>query len=196
MSSSERVTAVCANLFAAKGYEATSTRELADALGITKGTLYHHFPTKEDLLMRICDESLARITQAAEEVVASEPEPLGRLQALIRRHVKTMLADQALHTTMLTEMRSLSATNHARVLEQRDAYARIIQETIAACQAGGDLQANADTHLLALLLLNMLNWTIFWYRADGPHSPGEIAEATARTVLTGWRTPGPAGGSP
>ena len=51
MTPSERATTVAANLFARKGYDGTSTRELAEALGVTKGTFYHHFPSKEDLLM-------------------------------------------------------------------------------------------------------------------------------------------------
>lgn len=195
MTSSERATSVAASLFASRGYDATSTRELAEALGITKGTLYHHFPTKEDLLVRICDESLARITQAALEVIASEPDPLARLRSLIRRHVETMLADQPLHTTMLTELRSLSAGSHDRVVALRDAYGGLVQETIAACQADGALASDVDTHLLALLLLNMLNWTIFWYRADGPYSPAEIADASARTFLAGWRNRGGGAGS-
>ena len=195
MTSSERATLVGASLFASKGYDATSTRELAEALGITKGTLYHHFPTKEDLLVQICDESLTRITEAAQEVVASEPEPVARLRSLIRSHVETMLADQALHKTMLTELRALSPAHHDRVVALRDAYGSIIQESIAACQAAGALKPEVDTHLLALLLLNMLNWTIFWYRTDGAYSPTDIAEASAWTFLRGWHNPQIEGGS-
>jgi len=97
MTPAERATAVAAGLFATKGYSATSTRELSDALGITKGTFYHHFPSKEELLMQICDESLTRISAAAQQALEGTTVPLERLESLIRQHVLTMLADQSLH---------------------------------------------------------------------------------------------------
>ncbi|HEY1775328.1 MAG TPA: TetR/AcrR family transcriptional regulator [Solirubrobacteraceae bacterium] len=183
----QRATVVAANLFAAHGYTETSTRELAKALGVTKGTFYHHFLSKEALLVQICDESLTRITSAALEADNEAGNPLSRLEALIRGHVNTMLADQALHKTMLTELRSLTADNYDRVLGLRDTYSAILRDAIKTCQADGVLSAGVDPHLLTLLLLNLLNWTIFWYQPSGEHTPSEIADATVTTFLDGWQ---------
>jgi AcrR family transcriptional regulator len=175
-----------ADLFALKGYSATSTRELSDALGMTKGTFYHHFPSKEELLVQICRESLTRATDSALSVLAEARSSSERLESLVRQHVLTMLADQALHTTMLIELRSLSPANYEAVVALRDAYNQIIYDAISQCQADGTLAADIDAHLVTLLLLNLLNWTIFWYRPTGEHTPSEIADSTIRMFLEGF----------
>jgi TetR/AcrR family transcriptional regulator, cholesterol catabolism regulator len=185
MTQSERATTIAAGLFATKGYAATTTREIAEALGVTKGTFYHHFPSKEDVLLEICEQSLSRITEAAVVIVEGTDEPRVRLESLIRSHIHTMLADQGMHTTMLLELRSLGVANRDRVVASRDAYEALIRDAISECQAAGALDADADTRLLALLLLNLLNWTIFWYRPGGAHTVDEIADASARMFLQG-----------
>lgn len=179
---------MAARLFATKGYAATTTRELAAALEMAKGTFHHHYPSKEDLLVEICSESLRRMRSAAEEAAAAATDPLSKLTGIIEQHVHTMLADQPVHTTMLTELRSLSEPRYAEVVASRDAYSSIVASAIGECQRAGVLDANADTHLLTLLLLNMLNHTIFWYRPDGSHAPDEIAAASAATFIEGWRS--------
>jgi AcrR family transcriptional regulator len=185
MTQSERATTIAASLFATKGYAATTTREIADALGVTKGTFYHHFPSKEDVLLEICEQSLSRITEAAIAIVDRTNEPRDRLESLIRSHVLTMLADQAMHTTMLLELRSLGVANRDRVVASRDAYETLVRDAIGDCQAAGLLDANIDARLFALLLLNLLNWTIFWYRPGGAHTVDEIADASARMFIEG-----------
>jgi AcrR family transcriptional regulator len=185
MTQSGRATTIAAGLFATKGYAATSTREIAEALGVTKGTFYHHFPSKEDVLLEICEQSLSRITEAAAGIVDATNEPRERLESLIRSHIRTMLADQAMHTTMLLELRSLGVPNRDRVVASRDAYETLVRDAISDCQTAGVLDANIDARLLALLLLNLLNWTIFWYRPGGAHTVDEIADASARMFLQG-----------
>jgi TetR/AcrR family transcriptional regulator, cholesterol catabolism regulator len=174
-------------LFAQKGYSATTTRELSSAMEITNGTFYYYFPTKEDLLVRICEESLEHVTHAAVEALegVEAGSPRGRLEALIRSHMVTMLGDQPLHTTMLTEWRALSPDNRGNVTTRRDDYAKLVRQAIEDCQADGALASSFDSHILTLLLLNMLNWTIFWFDPEGELSPGELAEAVIATFMNG-----------
>jgi len=181
----ERASVVGARLFAAKGYAATTTRELSSALGVTNGTFYHYFATKEELLLRICNESLSRITEAVSAAVAAAPTARERVEALIRSHVETMLADQSLHKTMLTELRSLTGDHLAAVTARRDAYDRLVREVVEDAQAGGAVRSDLDPRTLSLLLLNLLNWTIFWFDPAGALSPAELAETIATLFLDG-----------
>jgi AcrR family transcriptional regulator len=184
-SSGDRAAAVAARLFAAKGYSATTTRELSAALGVTNGTLYHHFESKEALLLLLCNESLSRITSEVAAAVGETHEPRGRLATLIRAHVVTMLRDQDLHKTMLTELRSLSGDNLEAVKGRRDDYSRFVREVIEEEQTAGAVRGDIPAKTLALLLLNMLNWTIFWFRPDGDLRPAELADAIVSTFLDG-----------
>jgi TetR/AcrR family transcriptional regulator, cholesterol catabolism regulator len=185
---SHRASVVGAQLFAEKGYSATTTREISRALGVTNGTFYHHFETKEDLLVQICDESMGRIAEATEIAVngvAAGAPPLARLSALIRSHTVTMLGDQPLHMTGLTELRALSPSNRERITERRDEYAAFVREQIESCQAAGALRRDLSAGILTLLLLNMLNWTVFWFDIEGERTPDELADAIVALFLEG-----------
>jgi AcrR family transcriptional regulator len=176
---------VGSELFGRKGYAATSTRELSAALGTTNGNFYHHFDTKEELLLQICVEALARITDASSRAIAGLADPVERLQTLIRAHVDAMLADRDLHRTMLVELRSLTGENLEKVKARRDLYESIVSDVIEDGQTAGVLVATADARTLTLVLLNMLNWTIFWWRDNGTLSPSAFADLVIETFLRG-----------
>lgn len=183
----ERAVRVGADLFAEKSYAATTTRELAKALGITNGTFYHYFPNKEDLLLAICLESLERIIASGEESIAGVNGAEERVRALIAGHVAAMLRDQNLHRTMLIELRSLSRANVNRVLALRAEYSDSVRAVLEAAQQGGFLRADIDGQMLTLMLLNLLNWTIFWFKRDGSNSPTDVSAVVTTTFLDGTR---------
>lgn len=182
-------TGIGARLFAEKGYSATTTREISRALGVTNGTFYHHFDTKEELLIRICDESLDHMIAAAETAVVAHrlAGVRAQLEALIRAHLVTMLADHPLHMTGLIELRALSAAPRAEVEKKRDAYKTILQTQIAECQEAGIVRTDISSELLTLLLLNTLNWTVFWFDPNGAMSSAELGDVTATLFLDGAR---------
>jgi AcrR family transcriptional regulator len=180
-------TGIGARLFAEKGYSATTTREISRALGVTNGTFYHHFETKEELLVRICDESLDHMIAAAEAALSGHRLAGARtqLEALIRAHLVTMLADHALHMTGLIELRALSPAPRVEVERKRDAYKSILQTQIAGCQAEGIVRTDISSEVLTLLLLNTLNWTVFWFDPDGAMSAAELGDVIASLFLDG-----------
>ena len=183
----ERLVRIAASAFWRHGYDGTSTRELADELGIKKASLYHHIRGKEDLLHEISVRSLDHIAQATAAAVeqATEPE---RLSALVRAHVTTALTDRDMHATMLTELRAMSSDRRADVLERRKVYEGFIEDCVGREQQAGRLRADKSPRWLTLALLNLLNWTIFWYDPDGPLDPSEIADGLLDIYLNGAST--------
>jgi AcrR family transcriptional regulator len=183
----ERAVQVGADLFAQKSYGAATTRELARALGVTNGTFYHYYPNKEDLLLDICLEALAGIIAAAEQAIASTEAGEQRLRALIEGHVSATLRDQNLHRTMLVEMRSLGRAATQRIVPQRDRYADLVDEIVADAQREGFLRADVDFRALGLILLNLLNWTVFWLGDEVARSEPEIVRLVSTVFFEGNR---------
>jgi AcrR family transcriptional regulator len=180
-----RLLGTAAALFRAKGYASSTTRELAALLGIQKASLYHHIDKKEDLLYALCVDSLQRIHGAVEEAIAPESLPLERLRCLIRAHLQAALADQDKHATMLIELRELSGKRYEEVLGLRDAYEALVRETIAEAQRSGSIRSDMPPKYLTLALLNLLNWSIFWFRTGGELNPEELADLLAAVFLEG-----------
>lgn len=103
-----------------------------------------------------------------------------------------MLDEREKHATMLTEMRALSDERRRSVVGMRDTYERLVGDVLAAAQQAGTLRADREPRSLTLALLNLLNWTIFWYDPDGDLDPEGIAELLGSTFLDGTaRVDGP-----
>jgi TetR/AcrR family transcriptional regulator, cholesterol catabolism regulator len=183
-STSDRLLEVAARDFRRYGYTSMSMRELAEALGIQKASLYYHIKSKDELLLRICMTSLDRITASVEEACASVPEE-DRLRAAIRAHCSVALRDQDMHAVMLGEMRALTPVNVGLVRKRRANYEGVIRDLIGADQRAGRLRTDIPAKLLTLALLNLLNWTIFWYHFEGPWTADELSSSLTEIFLRG-----------
>lgn len=188
-STADRLLRIAAKLFRKQGYAATTTRELSDELGIQKASLYHHIRGKEDLLYQISVESLRRISETVTEAGREAPSE-ERLRAMIIAHVLSALDNQDMHQTMLIDMRSLSSVRQQEIRDRRDEYERLLVDAVRADQGAGRLRVDYDAHTLTLALLNLLNWTIFWYDSAGKRSALQIAEMLAAMFLDGARVRG------
>jgi AcrR family transcriptional regulator len=91
---------------------------------------------------------------------------LGRIRALIRAHLATLLTYQVRHVTMLTELRALSSRHHEQVLGLRKQYGRLVRSVIEEAQSAGVVRTDISAQYLYLALLNVLNWAVLWFRRD------------------------------
>jgi AcrR family transcriptional regulator len=179
-----RLLGIAADLFRRKGFARATTRELAGLLGLKKASLYHYVSSKQELLYEICIESLNTISEQVRRAIDQGPQP-GRMLAVIRAHVETACRDQAMHAVMLIELRALAPERYTEVVEARSAYERQLRAVLEDEQEGGRLRGDVDCRYLTLMLLNLLNWTIFWYDPAGALSPRELADMLARQFIEG-----------
>lgn len=179
-----QVLAVAAQLFRRRGYAGTSTREIAAALGVQKASLYHYTSSKEELLFQLCKEALDESIAGARNL-ESIVDPVDRLRALVSFHLGTTLRNRDKHQTMLIELRALPAGPRAVVVKLRDEYQGIVRGMIEEAQRSGHISDRFEARYLALSLLNLLNWTIFWYKPGGPMTVAQVSELTSEVFLSG-----------
>ena len=174
-------------LFRARGFAATTMRELATELGLEAGSLYSHIRSKEEILHRICFglaeaffEDFAAATADAAAPVATQ------LRQAIEAHVRVLTRDSAASAVFLHEWRHLSAPARAEFLALRDRYEAQFRALVQRGLDTGELAA-PDAAFAALTLLASLNWLPTWYRPDGKLTPDEIAHRLAEQLLNGLR---------
>ncbi|SCL20088.1 DNA-binding transcriptional regulator, AcrR family [Micromonospora pallida] len=179
----EEIFGVAAEIFWTKGYHATSMNDVADAMGMRKPSLYHHVKNKETLLYEMSVSSMHHIIDAA--LSAANPDPETHLREIIIRHVEALLMDRSRHATALVELRSLSPEQRQHVTSMRRSYDKLIDEAIGAVQTESGRWSGMPTHTVRLALLGMLNWTVFWFRPEGPETPEHIAREFCRIFMPG-----------
>lgn len=164
--------AVSARLFARGGFDATSMRDIAGEAGMLAGSMYYHFPSKNDLIAAVYEEGVAEIGAAVDAALAGVPEPWARLEAACVAHLQSLLADSPHAAVITADLRRLDAPLRRRLVRMRDAYERRFAALVEALP----LASGTDRSLWRLQLLGALNWTPTWYRA-GRESPAAIGRA-------------------
>jgi AcrR family transcriptional regulator len=172
-------------LFRARGFAATSMRELAEALGLEAGSLYSHIKSKQELLHRICfrlaDDFFAGFAAATHD--STEPAA-AQLRQAIESHVRVLTQDVAASAVFLNEWRHLSEPARTEFLTMRERYEASFRDLIQRGIAQNDLHA-PDAAFATLTLLASLNWLPTWYKPEGKMPPTEIAHRLADQLLLG-----------
>ena len=180
----ERIFAEAVRIFGEKGYHATSMQNIADAVGLQKGSLYHYISSKEQLLFKIFERSTGALTQELEAIIASNDSPTDKLHRAIQAHLTALCEQLDTYTVYLSERRALSGRNHARVRAEGERHARLLEKIIQQGIASKDFRA-VDTKMTAHAILGMCNWLYQWYSPEGRLSPHEIAEIFSDLVVGG-----------
>ena len=167
-----KLLSVSSRLFAKNGFEATSMRDIAARAGMLAGSMYYHFPSKNDLIAAVYEAGVAEIGAAVDEVLEKARGPWPRLEAACAAHLDSLLADSAHAAVMTADLGQLDSRLKRRLVTLRDGYEKRFVELVSALP----LPAGTDRRLWRLQLLGALNWTRTWYR-PGAKSPAEIAKA-------------------
>ena len=156
---------MAAKLFITKGYAATSTRDIAAAVGMHSGSPFYHFESKSALLYTVMDEGMATAVQSQQQALAALPAdaaPRDRLRVLIRHHFEVLLGPRSgFIPVMLYEWRSLTPAQRKSITRVKDTYEAVWVPTLQALAAQGALAA--DPGVARLFIFGALQWAVQWY---------------------------------
>ncbi len=177
-----RILREAAALFRRRGYRATSMADLAEAVGITKSSLYHHFPSKDALLLEIVQITVDRVMPMIEEILASDLPSSAKLERALTTHLVEGLQDRDNLACFVQEGRNLAPGSLDAYLKKRDRYERLFRDILEEGMATGAFRT-LDVRLTAMALLGMCNSTVAWYRPGGGYPPEVIAKQFADLAL-------------
>jgi len=173
-----------AGLFRDKGYERTTVRDLAAAVGIQSGSLFHHFRTKEEILKAVMVETIRLNTALMQAAVAAADTHQDKLRALIRTELESINGQTGEAMAVLVfEWRSLSEAARAEVLELRDIYEALWLDVLGALN--DEKVVLADPFVVRRMLTGALSWTVTWYRQDGGLSLDDLTSQVMAMMRLG-----------
>jgi TetR/AcrR family transcriptional regulator, cholesterol catabolism regulator len=185
----EEVYAAALRLFNQKGYHATSMQDIAEAVGLYKGSLYHYIGGKEDLLVRVFERAMGSLLEEVELVVADvSVSPRDQLRLVVEAHVRAVADNLDALTVYLHEFRALAGESLGNVRAQRERYRQLVETIVSRGVLLGEFAA-ADVAVTTLGILGMCNWLAQWYRPGGRLSAREIGSQFADLMLEGLLSP-------
>jgi AcrR family transcriptional regulator len=174
-------------LFNERGYEATSVDEVAGRLGVTKSAIYHHVPSKGELLRLALDRALDALFAVTEETGATTGPAIARLEYVVRGSVRVLAAELPF-VTLLLRLRGNTEVERT-ALQRRREFDRIVAGLVRAAEHEGDVRTDVDPAVISRLLFGTVNSLTEWYRPGGDLSADDLADAVVTITFSGLRDP-------
>ena len=184
------LTRAAARLFAEKGYHGTSIGDLAQALGVQKGSLYAHIESKADLLWEVAREGAAAF-HAALDTVPDEGPVVDRIRAALRAHLRVVTEQLDVATVFVREWRYLQGERREEFVAERRRYEERFRALFREGRELGELRTDLDDATAALLTLSAANWAYTWLQPG--RDTDELADRFYSVLIDGIRgyaTPG------
>lgn len=169
--------------FNEKGFHATSLDDVANALNVTKPTIYHYFANKDEILFECVRRGLDSIRHAAEAVESEGGGGLERLRRLMRDYAIIMTRDFGMCVTRTAD-HELSGDSRAKFRALKREIDQTVRRVVEQGMADGSI-AGGDPRLVTFTLTGALNWIAHWYDPRGTLGAEDVADAAVATLVGG-----------
>jgi AcrR family transcriptional regulator len=171
-------------LFEQKGYRATSVQDIADAVGLQKGSLYHYIHSKEELLLQIAKQAIGEFNHTLEQILEEDIPARDKLSLMIENHLVVSVTNLQTTTVLLREAFALDEPQHQMILDQTDKYVDLVATILEEGREQGEFDVE-DTKITALAILGSCNWLYRWYQTSGKLTAREVARMFSHVFLHG-----------
>jgi TetR/AcrR family transcriptional regulator, cholesterol catabolism regulator len=178
------LTRQAARLFAEKGYHGTSIGDLADAMGVQKGSLYAHIESKQDLLYETMAEG-ARAFHAGLDAIDEHLPATEKIRLALRSHLRVVAEQLDVATVFVQEWRYLEGERRGEIVDERRRYEDRIRSYFREGREFGELRADLDDAVAALLVLSAANWAYTWLQPGRPTD--DLADSFYDLLVNGMR---------
>ena len=180
-----RLVEAAVRLFAEKGYENASVSEIVAAAGVTKGSMYHYFQAKDDLLFEIYHGVLAMQQDRLERLAGGPGTAVDRLRAVAVDVVVTTVEHLDWTTVFFRSMHLLEPAKWATVRAARRRYHDRFRAIVEEGQASGLFRTDVSADLAVHFFFGSVHHLLTWYRADGPMNATQIGNVFAQLLIDG-----------
>ncbi|MGJ7912745.1 TetR/AcrR family transcriptional regulator [Neobacillus sp. LXY-1] len=182
----EKLVGQSIRLFEKKGFSETSIQDIVDSIGVTKGTFYYYFSSKEELLMDIhlgyIDELLVQQEQIFNDQQKTCKQKLSEIVYMLITDIKTQGSSAKI---FFREMKNLSPERLAVVIPKRDKFRYNLEDLIKKGMQAGEFRSDLNPVIITFGILGVTNWSYQWFNPNGPCTDQEVAEIFVEMILKG-----------
>ena len=187
----DEIMAAAAEAFLVKGFRATSFKDIAEAVGMDRASLYYYFESKQELFQAATGAAVARNVAAAERVARSDAPAEDKIVEIVSMLLESYTSTDYPYMFMFLQedVNQISSDSDDPWAREVKALTRRYEAAVGSILddgiATGVFRGDASNHVLTKALIGMANWTHRWYRAEGPLTAAQIADVFAQTFLHG-----------
>nr|MBA5587763.1 TetR/AcrR family transcriptional regulator [Anaerobacillus isosaccharinicus]QOY38630.1 TetR family transcriptional regulator [Anaerobacillus isosaccharinicus] len=179
----EKITDVALQLFEQNGYHAVTVDKIVKLSGTSKGTFYHYFKSKDELLYNVHDYFITYVLDKATEAYEMWKTPTERLNAIIKSFVMMFDMYRPHVTVFYQESLYLAPEYFFEIKQKRDQYKEMMFKVVQEGIDLGEFRKELPVPITSMAIFGMINWTYKWYKTDGKYSIVDIANIYADFVL-------------
>ena len=178
----EQVLDGCARAFAVKGYQGASIRDIARAVPMSAGGLYHYCSNKQEFLYQVCDRAFRSLIERLTTSLEGVDDPAERVHTVFKSHLTYFLERPDELITLTEDLSSLEAPWASRVRVLQRSYYGIVTDVLAPLEAPGGISLRVAT----MSLFGMINWVHTWYRRGADPGADALARQMSDLFLSGF----------